>query len=30
MPQEAIKLGGVDKVHPLERIAAAVLRECDS
>jgi two-component system chemotaxis response regulator CheB len=28
MPQEAIKLGGVDKVYPLERIAGAVLREC--
>jgi two-component system chemotaxis response regulator CheB len=28
MPQEAIKLGGVDKVYPLERIAGAVLRKC--
>jgi two-component system chemotaxis response regulator CheB len=29
MPQEAIRLGGVDKVHPLERIAGAVLRACE-
>jgi len=28
MPQEAMKLGGVDKVYPLERIADAVLRAC--
>ncbi|MBT8339028.1 MAG: chemotaxis response regulator protein-glutamate methylesterase [Desulfatitalea sp.] len=28
MPKEAIKKGGVDKVMPLKRIAAAVLREC--
>jgi two-component system chemotaxis response regulator CheB len=28
MPQEAIKLGGVDKVVSLERIAAEVLRLC--
>jgi two-component system chemotaxis response regulator CheB len=28
MPQEAIKLGGVDEVHPLDRIAGAVLRKC--
>lgn len=28
MPQEAIKLGGVDKVRPLERIAGTVLRRC--
>lgn len=28
MPQEAIKLGGVDRVYPLERIAGAVLRQC--
>jgi two-component system chemotaxis response regulator CheB len=28
MPQEAIKLGGVDKVCPLDRIAGAVLGEC--
>jgi two-component system chemotaxis response regulator CheB len=28
MPQEAIKLGGVDKVYPLEKIAEAVLRKC--
>ncbi len=28
MPQEAIKLGGVDKVYPLNRIAAAVLQKC--
>jgi two-component system chemotaxis response regulator CheB len=28
MPQEAIKLGGVAKVYPLEDIAGAVLRNC--
>ena len=28
MPQEAIRLGGVDKVYPLDRIAGAVLRQC--
>ncbi len=28
MPNEAIKRGGVDRVLPLEKIAAAVLREC--
>ncbi len=28
MPNEAIKLGGVDKILPLEAIAGAVLREC--
>jgi two-component system chemotaxis response regulator CheB len=28
MPQEAIKHGGVDKVLPLERLAAEVLRLC--
>jgi len=28
MPQEAIKLGGVDKVLPLDRIAAEVLKKC--
>ncbi len=28
MPHEAIKLGGVDKVYPLDRIAGAVLRKC--
>lgn len=28
MPQEAIKLGGVAKVHSLEDIAGAVLRNC--
>ncbi len=28
MPQEAIKLGGVDKVYPLESIGGAVLRQC--
>lgn len=28
MPQEAIKLGGVDKICPLERIAEAVLGKC--
>lgn len=28
MPQEAIKLGGVDKVCPLESIAPVVLRQC--
>lgn len=30
MPQEAIKLGGVDKVLPLEAIALAVVRACMS
>ena len=30
MPQEAIKLGGVDKILPLERIASAVLRKCEA
>ncbi len=30
MPGEAIKLGGVDKVLPLEKIAAEVLRLCAS
>ena len=29
MPNEAIKLGAVAKVHPLEDIAAAVLRNCN-
>lgn len=28
MPNEAIKLGGVDEVHPLERIAARVVQAC--
>lgn len=28
MPKEAIKLGGVDKILPLEKIAAEMLREC--
>jgi chemotaxis response regulator CheB len=28
MPCEAVKHGGVDKVWPLERIAAEVLRLC--
>lgn len=28
MAQEAIKLGGVDKVRPLDRIAGTVLRRC--
>ena len=28
MPQEAIKRGAVDKIHPLEDIAFAVLRNC--
>ena len=28
MPQEAIKLGGIDKVYPLDKIAGAVLRQC--
>jgi two-component system chemotaxis response regulator CheB len=28
MPNEAIKLGGVDKILPLEKIAAEVLRLC--
>jgi two-component system chemotaxis response regulator CheB len=28
MPNEAIKLGGVDKVLPLERIASTVLSQC--
>jgi two-component system chemotaxis response regulator CheB len=28
MPQEAIKLGGVDKICPLERIAGKVLQQC--
>jgi two-component system chemotaxis response regulator CheB len=28
MPNEAIKLGGVDRVLPLERIAAEILRFC--
>lgn len=28
MPQEAIKRGAVDKIHPLEDIAFAVLRHC--
>ena len=28
MPQEAIKLGGVSKIHSLEDIAGAVLRNC--
>ncbi len=28
MPQEAIKKGGVDKVMPLEKIAAEVVRQC--
>jgi two-component system chemotaxis response regulator CheB len=28
MPQEAIKLGAVAKIHPLEDIAGAVLRNC--
>lgn len=28
MPQEAIKLGGVDKELPLEAIAAAIIRAC--
>jgi two-component system chemotaxis response regulator CheB len=30
MPQEAIKLGGVDKVCPLDRIAGAMLRRCSA
>ena len=30
MPKEAIKLGGVDKVVPLEHIAGVVLRETDN
>ena len=30
MPGEAIKLGGVDKVLPLEKIAAEMLRFCAS
>jgi two-component system, chemotaxis family, protein-glutamate methylesterase/glutaminase len=29
MPQEAIKLGGVDKILPLEAIAGQVLRNCE-
>ena len=29
MPAEAIKLGGVDKILPLNRIAAEVIRLCD-
>jgi two-component system chemotaxis response regulator CheB len=28
MPKEAIKLGAVDKVLPLDRIAQAVVKEC--
>ena len=28
MPKEAIKLGGVDKILPLEDIAGTVLRKC--
>jgi two-component system chemotaxis response regulator CheB len=30
MPQEAIKLGGVDRVCPLDQIAGTVLRRCES
>lgn len=29
MPNEAIKLGGVDKILPLDKIASAVLNECN-
>ena len=29
MPQEAIKLGGVDKVLPLENLPKEVLRACN-
>jgi two-component system chemotaxis response regulator CheB len=29
MPNEAIKLGGVDKILPLDKIAGAVLNECN-
>jgi two-component system chemotaxis response regulator CheB len=28
MPNEAIKLGGVDKVLPLDSLAGAILKEC--
>jgi len=28
MPKEAIKLGGVDRVLPLQEIAGAVLNAC--
>jgi two-component system chemotaxis response regulator CheB len=28
MPQEAIKLGGVHKVMPLQNIAAEIVRAC--
>jgi len=28
MPKEAIKLGGVDRIIPLDRIAGEVLRAC--
>jgi len=28
MPKEAIKLGGVDRIVPLDRIAGEVLRAC--
>lgn len=30
MPKEAIKLGAADRVVPLHRISAEVLRACDS
>ena len=29
MPNEAIKRGAVDRVVPLEQIAATVLRQCE-
>ena len=28
MPQEAIKLGGVDKIMPLQNIAGEIVRIC--